>query len=127
DRDQFLTSMADSAIHAVACVHHHPAVEVSKCGVAISAVESVVHPPHDLDVLLRHRLLRKPGGFEGLFPIAVAIHARKKAIADDEEHGEGALDQSPARLAGASHAAEREHAVTEITVVVDFDAKVRPC
>jgi hypothetical protein len=34
--------------------------------VEITPVERVVSSAHDLHVLLRHRLVRKPGSFEGL-------------------------------------------------------------
>src|SRR5207249_4318055 len=36
-------------------------------------LEGVQYPAHDLHVLLRHRLLRKPGGFEGLGPVRVEL------------------------------------------------------
>src|SRR5512133_1184277 len=34
-----------------------------------------VEPPHDLDVLLRHRLLPQPGGFEGITAVGVCTEA----------------------------------------------------
>ena len=37
------------------------------------AVESVDESADDLDVLLRHRLLRQPGGFEGLLTSLVQV------------------------------------------------------
>ena len=37
-------------------------------GFHVAGVHRAVELPHDLHVLLRHRLLRKPGGFEGLGP-----------------------------------------------------------
>ena len=45
-------------------------------GVEVVAVESRVGPAHDLHVLLRHRLLPQPGGFEGFVtgPILAAPH-----------------------------------------------------
>src|SRR4051812_2553550 len=38
-------------------------------------------PPHDLDVLLRHRLLRQPGGFEGFRAVCVFADAIEPAAA----------------------------------------------
>ena len=48
-------------------------ISTSGCEVAIhripvAAIERLVDLTHDLHVLLRHRLLRQPGGFEGLDP-----------------------------------------------------------
>jgi hypothetical protein len=40
-------------------------VSVTKRGVPVVPIGRVVEPTHDLDVLLRHRLLRQPCGFEG--------------------------------------------------------------
>ena len=34
----------------------------------------------DLDVLLRHRLLRQPGGFEGLLPLGKGLHPHKPSL-----------------------------------------------
>src|SRR5262245_35946096 len=41
----------------------------------------VVHPPHDLHVLLRHRLLLHPDGFEGFGAVGVLIDSRDLALA----------------------------------------------
>src|SRR5918995_968342 len=37
-------------------------IEVGQCAFSVSIVEGVVHPPHDLDVLLRHRPRSIPPG-----------------------------------------------------------------
>ena len=42
--------------------------EETRPGIQVAPIESIDQFPHDLDVLLRHRLLRQPGGFEGLAP-----------------------------------------------------------
>src|SRR5262245_28690253 len=40
-----------------------------------------IEAPHDLHVLLRHRLLLEPGGFEGFLPLGVLIHTRDLPLA----------------------------------------------
>jgi hypothetical protein len=42
-----------------------------------------VKPSHDLDVFLRHRLLLKPGGFEGLIVISEEIRFEDASFPDD--------------------------------------------
>ena len=42
----------------------------SEESIHVIAVQGLVHLPHDLDVLLRHRLLPQPGGFDG--PVLLA-------------------------------------------------------
>src|SRR5215216_7201867 len=44
---------------------------------------------HDLDALLRHRLLRQPGGFEGLIAVAVVGVVGYQPFPDPRYHGEG--------------------------------------
>src|SRR6266545_1290664 len=39
-------------------------MEMGDGALAVAVIEGLVHRPHDLDVLLRHRLLPQPGGFE---------------------------------------------------------------
>src|SRR5215211_6917830 len=41
-------------------------IEVPQPALHVVSVPGVVPAPHDLDVLLRHRLLPRPGGFDGL-------------------------------------------------------------
>jgi hypothetical protein len=45
--------------------------ETAQRAFSVTAVERLVHPPHDIHVLLRHRLLPQPGVFEGFVPVGV--------------------------------------------------------
>src|SRR5690349_16171126 len=49
------------------------------------AVEDLKRPPHDLNVLLRHRLLRKAGGFEGLLSGCVLLHPPDSSVLKADE------------------------------------------
>src|SRR6266480_544323 len=51
--------------------------------------DAVPDAPHDLHVLLRHRLLRKPGGFEGLRAIRKVPLPKHQAPPQPEELKEG--------------------------------------
>jgi hypothetical protein len=64
-----------------------------------------------LDVLLRHRLLPQPGGFEGLLSRQVSVHPRDFSLAKAIEPGEGLLyiDATPATP--ASRIGDQENAV----------------
>src|SRR5215210_837869 len=55
DRGQLLVAMADSAVHAVARVHHYLRIEVAQRGGGVAAAKSLVDPLHKLHVLPRHR------------------------------------------------------------------------
>jgi nucleotide-binding universal stress UspA family protein len=70
-------------------------------GVDVTAVPALDPPPHGVHVLLRHRLLRKPGGFEGLSPIEIDLPFEDLAVpqlpesADLPAHGDPASCPSP--------------------------------
>ena len=49
-------------------------------------------PPHDLHVLLRHRLLRQPGGFEGLVPLRVLVDVGDLAVPQPEVQVDAEID-----------------------------------
>ena len=51
-----------------------------KEGIEISAVESVDELVDQFDVLLRHRLLLEPGGFEGVELVRVHLDAGDNAV-----------------------------------------------
>jgi hypothetical protein len=50
------------------------------------------HSPHDLDVLLRHRLLRQPGGFEGVLPGRERAKVHDEPVPDRVEPGRLRVD-----------------------------------
>ena len=58
----------------------------------VMAVPCVEHPAHDLHVLLRHRLLRQPGGFEGFRPCGVVAHAHRLAVPEPVKADIGLID-----------------------------------
>src|SRR5262245_54892336 len=61
-------SLQDPLVIASDEAQIEPATEVA---LVKPPLESSDQPPHNLDVLLRHRLLLKPGGFEGLVSVEV--------------------------------------------------------
>src|SRR5438552_16213838 len=67
--------------------------------------------PHDLHVLLRHRLLRQPHGFEGFTAVQVAHRINDHAVLETE-YVKGALLRYHASLRASPHLGGREHAVT---------------
>src|SRR5215211_6209351 len=77
----------------------------------IPLAPEAVAAAHYLNVLLRHRLLRQPGGFEGLVRIGVAVDPHEPPVGDDEHGREAAGDLDVAGLAPPSHDPNRYHAV----------------
>jgi len=72
-----------SAIDTLASLLHvedQVRVQPLKPGWGVSAGERGETTPHDLHVLLRHRLLRQPGGFEGLSLLLVEREANGLAV-----------------------------------------------
>ena len=63
-------------------------VRLAPQALPITAVQGRVAPAHDLHVLLRHRLLRQPGGFEGCLPSDEAPESEDLAASHQEVDGE---------------------------------------
>src|SRR5829696_7200192 len=61
-------------------------VKEGKHRLNVRLIPGVHEPRNDLDVLLRHRLLRKAGGFEGLAPVRVFVEVDDLAAAQLEVH-----------------------------------------
>ena len=61
----------------------------------VCPVERLEGPPHDLHVLLRHRLLREPEGFEGLLVIAEQLDSDDLVLADCVEARSSLFDSGP--------------------------------
>src|SRR5204863_44384 len=59
--------------------------EVLEPGVYVPTVERLEGSAHDLHVLLRHRLLRQPGSFEGFLGIAISLPANDPASVHREQ------------------------------------------
>jgi hypothetical protein len=61
DRVQLLVPQTSAAVRSgPGCIDDHVRVKVGQRTVGVSTVEGVVHPLHNLDVLLRHRPLSIP-------------------------------------------------------------------
>jgi hypothetical protein len=73
-------------------------------------VELVNGAPHDLHVLLRHRLLQQPGGFEGPLAIPKRLHASHLSITQGEDRRGGLLQLDPIPPAKVLHV-ERQHPI----------------
>jgi hypothetical protein len=70
--------------------------------------------PQYFDVLLRHRLLPQPGGFEGLSLIHVALNADHVSIVHLKEDCRIGLELDPASPSTPELALQHDHTVTRI-------------
>src|SRR5215218_2618035 len=87
--------------------------------VGIAAKGGVVQLPHDLDVLLRHRLPRQPGGFVEGFRVAVPVAApHDKTVPTAEDHPVLRIDwETPLRP--TPHTAQPYDHVAEVADLLD--------
>src|SRR5215211_881208 len=84
-------------------------------------------PFHEVHVLLRHRLVRQPGGLEGSGAVSVDLEANEEPVADCELVGGGAFRGHTALLSDASHLDKHEYAlVVDINEPLGFETKLRP-
>src|SRR5829696_721673 len=67
-----------------------------------------------VDVLLRHRLLGKAGGFEGLLGIEVGPNPNRLAVLHVSDRAEGHLGHRPALLAPRADAADPDDSITQV-------------
>jgi hypothetical protein len=56
-------------------------------GIHVAGVPRLEQGPHDLDVLLRHRLLPQPDGFEGKLPTGEEMLSADPSVCEPREHG----------------------------------------
>jgi hypothetical protein len=78
----------------------------------------------DLHVLLRHRLLLEPGGFEGFVSVEVLLAAHNSAIPDSEEDRQVPVGRCAARPAPSAKARPRKDAVVaNLDVFLDIDVQ----
>src|SRR5436190_2224067 len=77
--------------------------EASPESLGVTSVERFYCRPHDLHVLLRHRLLREPHGFEGLSVVPEELHAEHLSLPERVDAG-----QLHARLRAVAHATPDE-------------------
>jgi hypothetical protein len=79
---------------------------------------------HKLDVLFRHRLLRQPGGFEGVVAGGEVLHPYHQATPQREERKEGFIERDPAARATPSLATSDEQAVAKVDDLLGFEPVV---
>jgi hypothetical protein len=94
-------------------------------GVEVATIEGSMEAAEKLHVLLPHRLLPQPGGFEGVFGIEVGPHPNRFAVLGLDQEGEWRLGLGATLLATRADAADPENAVAEVPNLreldVDFD------
>src|SRR6185295_10512350 len=95
--------------------------KVFERNVKVATVERLIASTHDLHVLLRHRLLRKPGGFEGLLVIEESPNRNRLAIPDLGHEGQGRLGLGAAFPAARAGAADCDESVSQIPDLRDLD------
>jgi hypothetical protein len=90
------------------------------------SVPVVPEPPHDLHVLLRHRLHRQPHGFEGFGGGAESVDPRDLAVAKRGGLKDGAANVGPTGLTHAPKLNLDDDGVGRIgDNLNEFDAEVR--
>jgi hypothetical protein len=65
-------------------VGHHVVAQQFEGATKIASVESLERSPNDLHVLLRHRLLREPGGLEGIVAVREPVLANDLPLAESD-------------------------------------------
>jgi hypothetical protein len=78
------------------------------------------------DVLLGHRLLRKPGGFEGLRGIDKHLEAYDAAVLEGGDEPDGGIELNSTRVAPRVDRAEHDHLVIEVSNLADLGSKLSP-
>jgi hypothetical protein len=98
---------ADSVVAVVAPLHGdqerdslHVGVHQRQKGTEVVSVNSVVDAMRQLDVLLRHRLLRHPGGFEGILNAPTDRTLDQEAVSNSIGDSDADVGFDPARRTG---------------------------
>jgi hypothetical protein len=86
-------------------------VTAAQQGGKIATIERASESPQDLDVLLGHRLLREPGGFEGCGAMAEDLHLPHVSISDSVDLKVVDHDRDAAFPASATLAEGRQDAI----------------
>src|SRR4029078_645060 len=87
----------------------------------------LVHPTNDLHVLLRHRLLLKPGGFEGFLPSSLEVYADYFCLSELPDDEDRVFRLSAAELALTALMTHGEDAVSaEVLQFLCLDPIVAP-
>src|SRR5829696_7052364 len=119
-----LVTAAEFAVDDPGRIDHHLWVVVGQRAVDIEAVKGLIHPPHDLQVLLRHRLLRQSGGFEGLPPIQINLTLEDLALSKQPECRDFPTHGDATSRASANESIQLDHAVSACIhkpVVLDME------
>ena len=102
--------------------HRAPLMSASRATVTRSTTQGqgTTSAPHDLDVLLRHRLLRQPGGFEGVAAIREPFRACRTNFPSRNVHDIPVLETPlPRRFPCLARVAIRAPTTTPFSCIVD--------
>jgi hypothetical protein len=78
----------------------------------------------DLDVLLRHRLLPQPGGFESFSGVEVGQNPSRLAVLEIEQVGDGRLGLGSACRATCMEVADREYLISQVADLNDLNVEL---
>src|SRR5215218_1707548 len=78
-------------------------------------------PPHDLHVLLRHRLLREPGGFEGLLAVVEQLHLSDLAVGERPDRHVRRLYRRTAGASNLALATDRQNLAARLCQLIDLE------
>src|SRR5262249_21295612 len=95
-----------------------------KPGRQIAAIKGFYRAAHKLHVLLRHRLLRQPGGFEGFLGIKVGPNPNPLPVPSSDEPGHGRIDLDTTLGAMRMHATECKQSLSEVRASRELETKV---
>src|SRR4030095_13446448 len=73
--------------------------------------------PRDLQVLLRHRLLPQPHGFEGVTVVTVVLEMGEQPVSVARQDRHRTLSLDPAPSSGDAERSQPQHSVSEIANV----------
>ncbi len=96
-------------------------------GTEVPSSPFLVDRPERIDVLLRHRLLPQPGGFEGLLAVEVLVDPRNLLAPKREYHRVGrGFQVDTSRVSAARQPYERNYEIApRIEDAIKFPAQVR--
>src|SRR4051812_16653848 len=107
-------------------IHLDVGIKRLGCGGPIAVPEGDQHPPHDLNVLLRHRSLREPGGFEGFLAGRVLIDVDDLAVAKLPMRPSAGVNPYPAPSSSTGDAHDRNDVLTVLSQLFDLPAVALP-
>src|SRR5436190_11711713 len=87
----------------------------------LTAVERLVSAPHSFHILLRHRLVRQPYGFEGFFARWVKVHPNGPPASHCPDHREPLVDLDLAQLASPGVMDHCDDAVTCVEHLLELE------